>query len=130
MYASLESDIFSVFGSSEWTAENINTYPANFVGSDSEFIRVNIIPSGVGVNKTSKSGVLIIDIYTPAGMGTKRSSLIADTLDKYLANKSLKTITDSVTQFNDSALAVLGPDPDDGSLFASQYTIPFNFYGV
>lgn len=130
MYADLESDIFSIFASPEWVAENIATYPSNFVGSGDEFIRVNIIPSSVGVNKTSKAGVLIIDIYTPAGRGTKRSSLIADALDKYIANQSLKTIANAVTQFNESALANIGPDTDDGSLYASQYTIPFNFYGV
>ena len=130
MYADLESDIFSIFASSEWLAENIATYPPNFVGSGDEFIRVNILPSSPGINKTSKAGVLIIDIYTPAGKGTKRSSLIADALDKYMANQSLTTIAKAVTQFNESSMVGLGPDTDDGSLYASQYTIPFNFYGV
>lgn len=131
-YTTLETDIFSIFSSNVWKNEKISTYPNNFVvnNNSSEFIRVTIIPSGRGINVSSVSGVLIIDIFTFAGEGTKRPSLIADKLDQYLVGKSLNTSPENTTQFQGSSLSFGVTDKDNTSLFRSTYTIPFNFYGA
>lgn len=131
-YANLQDDVFSLFDSDTWKAESITTYPSNFIKIDpgNEFIRVSIIPNGEGINLKSVSGVIIADIFTPAGAGPKRASLIADTLDTYLQGKSLSTISGNVTQFQKSAIAPVGRDPDNESLFRFNYSIPFNFFGV
>jgi hypothetical protein len=131
-YVNLETDIFSVFASTQWKSEKINTYPNNFTitNNSGEFIRVTIIPSGAGINIASASGVLIIDIFTFAGEGTKRSSTIADKLDQYLVGKSINTINNNNTQFQGSSLSFMGADTDNPSLFRSNYTISFNFYGA
>lgn len=131
-YLNIQNDIFSIFNSTAWKAENIKTYPSNFiaVNSGNEFIRVSIIPSGSGVNLNSVSGVLIIDIFTPAGNGPKAVALIADKLDTYLVGKSLITGINSVTQLKSSSLQLLGNDKDNSALYRSNYTIPFNYFGA
>jgi hypothetical protein len=131
-YTSLETNVFSIFASNIWKSEKINTYPNNFVvtKNSGEFIRVTIIPSGKGINLISTSGILIIDIFTLAGEGTKKASLIADKLDDYLVGKSIITLEKYATQFNGSSLSFSGIDKDNTSLFRSNYTIPFNFYGA
>ena len=130
-YTSAESDIFSIFGSTEWIAENIATYPANFTTQDSgEFLRVSVIPSGKAINRNSLSGILIIDIFITAGVGPNRINVIADLLDAYLANKSVETVAGYNTQFADSAIGTGKQDKDNPSLYIASYTIPFNYYGV
>jgi hypothetical protein len=131
-YTSLETNVFSIFASNAWKSEKINTYPNNFIvtKNSGEFIRVTIIPSGKGINLISTSGILIIDIFTLAGEGTKKASLIADKLDNYLVGKSITTSEKHVTQLNGSSLSFVGIDKDNTSLFRSNYTIPFNFYGA
>jgi len=131
-YTDLETDIFSIFASTSWESENIDTYPGNFIstGNSKEFIRVNIIPSGKGVNRVSISGVVIIDIFTFAGEGTRKASLIADTLDKYLGDKAIALQSGKTTQFGSSSMTLSGSDSDNPSLFRASYTIPFNFFGV
>jgi len=129
-YIQLESDIYSVFGSDIWKAELIKTYPSNFIPSNSgmEFIRISIVPSGKALNAIDVTGMAIIDIFTVRGAGTKRASVIADILDKYLLGKSLKTDTSTVLFLN-SAMNHSGIDKDDPALYRSIYTIIFNFYG-
>lgn len=131
-YTNLLNDVFSIFSSSAWIAENIKTYPSNFiaVNSGNEFIRVSIIPSGNGANLISASGVLIVDIFTAAGNGPKATTSIADKLDLYLVGKSLKTATNGVTQLKSSSLQFLGNDKDNPALYRSSYTIPFNYFGA
>jgi hypothetical protein len=130
-YESLEKGIFSIFGKAAWTAENIKTQPSNYlsVGTKTEFIRVSLIPSGKGLNLGSASGVIIIDIFTPAGKGPQRFSFIADKLDMYLAGKSVTTSAGTV-QCGISTMNPRGADVDNPGLHWSQYTIPFNFFGV
>jgi hypothetical protein len=130
-YTNLEQDVYSVFSSNEWKAEDIKTFPTNFVvmnATNDEFIRVSVIPSGNPINRYSLAGVLIIDIFTAAGGGTRRASIIADTLDSYLVNKSKSTST-GVTQFGISSLLHNGVDKASPILHKSTYTITFNFYG-
>jgi hypothetical protein len=129
-YVNLEQDVFSVFASADWLNEDIKTFPTNYiaVNSGNEFIRVSVIPSGKPINRDSLAGILIIDIFIPAGAGTRRAMGIADTLDKYLVDKSKQTST-GVTQFGISSLVHNGLDKALLSLHRSTYTIAFNFYG-
>jgi hypothetical protein len=131
-YETLEREIFSIFNSTTWKAENIKTGPANFLmmNAGTEFIRVSVIPNGRATNINSVSGILIIDIFIPSGNGPSRASIIADKLDMYLAGKSLATNSGTNTQFLNSSLTAKGIDKDNASLFVSSYTIPFNHFGV
>jgi len=131
-YENLEKDVFSIFGSTLWKNENIKTFPVNFIelNPGNEFIRVSVIPSGNGINLTSISGVLIIDIFTSAGNGPRRTSLIADKLDSYLVGKSVSTITGNSTQLNKSSLSYVGLDTVNSALYRATYSIPFNYFGV
>ena len=131
-FASIQSDIFSVFALAAWEAEGIPTFPTSFVQefTADEFIRVSIIASGTGINLSSLSGLLIIDIFSSAGVGPSRFFHIADKLDDYLVGKSLEGVAKKVTQFNSSTLSGVSQDTDNKSLSRASYTIPFNFYGV
>jgi hypothetical protein len=130
-YELLEKDVYSVFSSNGWKAENIKTFPTNFVvmnTTNDEFIRVSVIPSGKPINRYSLAGILIIDIFIAAGSGTRRAMVIADVLDKYLVNKS-KNTGSGVTQFGISSLTHVGPDKALPVIHKSTYTITFNFFG-
>lgn len=131
-YANIVSDVFTVFGSAEWTAENIKTLPVNYVGIDikDEFLRVSVIPSGTGVNLQSISGQLIVDIFTKAGNGPSRPFAIADKLDEYLVGTTLMTQSGVATQFFGSSMSVVGQDKDDPTLFRMTYSVPFTYFEV
>lgn len=126
-YQDLEENIFSVFATNAWQAENIKTFPSNFLAlnAGNEYIRVSIIPAGEGININSVSGILIIDIFTSAGSGPKAATLIADKLELYLAGKKIDN-----TQFFASTLSYLGLDIDNRALYRSSYSIPFKHFGV
>jgi hypothetical protein len=131
-YATLFKDVYSVFATANWIAESIKTFPDNFVGSvvGDTYIRVGIFASGGSVNCRSVSGLLMIDIFVPAGGGTKEVARIADKLDTYLAGQEIKTTENGKTFFVSSNLAVLGNDRDNPSLYRASYSIPFNYFGV
>jgi len=131
-YASLSKSIYDVFATSAWTAENITTYPENFTGTATEYIRVAILASRESNDQRlgSVAGQMIIDIFIPAGGGTSRTSQIADKLDQYLVGKTLPVSGKGNTQFGDSNLINLGIDKDNTSLYRSSYSIPFNYFGV
>jgi hypothetical protein len=131
-YTNLEKDIFALIDDNLSLIPNLKIYPSNFVDTSPEslFIRVSIIPSGNGLNIKSISGLMIIDIYVPAGTGPRMTSEIADGLDVHLVGKTLKTTTGGSTQFGNSSLQPLGIDKDNPTLYRSSYTISFNFYGV
>jgi hypothetical protein len=129
-YSSLYKDIYSIFGTTEWKGENIQTFPSNFVGNSnggSEYLRIHILPTSIQMAKypLSVAGQVIIDIFTGAGTGTLRTSQIADRLDTYLAGKYIGKV-----QFGSSTLDVIGIDEDDTTLFRSNYVISFNYYEV
>lgn len=128
----LETAIFSVFNSSNWKAENIKTYPDNFIelNSGNEFIRVSIIPSGNSLNLKSKSGLLLIDIFTSAGNGPKRSTEIADKLDTYFIGKNILSGNYSLQFPTGSSLGQGKQDSANPSLYRVTYSIPFNLIGV
>ena len=131
-YSKLQTDVFSIFDSSSWKAENIKTFPQNFIimNPGNEFLRINILPANGGINVKSVSGLCIIDIFTSAGNGPKRSYLIADKLDSYLQGKSINAEDGACTQFSSSFMKHLGVDKENPSLFRSSYEIPFNYFGV
>ena len=131
-YSNTEEQVYSVFALAEWKAEDILTFPANYVGKDitKDYIRANIIPSGEGVNRISVSGLILIDIFVEAGKGTKALTDIADKLDLYLCNKSFKTSGPSVTQVFNSSLQLRGLDQDNPALYRGVYSIPFIYTEV
>jgi hypothetical protein len=130
-YTNAEEDVFSIFASDSWTSENIKTFPNNYiaVGSGDEFIRVTIIGSGKGINRVSISGVFMVEIFIPAGVGVRRANEIADKLDEYLVNKSVSTVLGNVSQFGTSSMVHNGIDKDSPLLHKSTYTLTFNFFG-
>lgn len=130
-YASMETDIFSVFDATTWKFENIKTFPENFTqtGNIKEFIKISIIPSSTE-QKNIVRGLLNIDIFIEAGIGSSRAMNIADKLDKYLAGKILSTTLNGNTQFFTSSLATSGTDAVNKALYRYKYVIPFNYFGV
>jgi hypothetical protein len=129
-YANLEKDVFSIFATNSWKSHNIKTFPANYLTAGDEYIRVNILPNGAGINRVSVSGILLIDIFVPKGQGPNKVSLIADKLDEYLVGKSPKTELNATTQLFNSSLATLGIDPDNPTLYRAQYSIQFSYFGI
>lgn len=131
-YASLETDIYSIFDLPAWQAENLKIYPANFVGINTgdTFIRLSIIPSSTGVNRASVSGILLLDIFVPSNVGTKTHFSIADKLDTYLASKTISHSTGTATQFGSSTVSAGKADSDNPSLYRTTYTIPFSYFEV
>ena len=126
-YVKLQTEIFSIFGNDSWIAASIPTYPSNYIAVDkpNKYIRVSVISNGSGLNFNSTSGVLIIDIFTPAGNGPNESMLIADALDMFLAGKTIGT-----TQLFVSSLGSTQKDSANPALSMTIYTIPFKHFGV
>lgn len=131
-YSKTESSIFGIFDSAAWKGENVKTFPSNFVqiNAGNEFIRLSVLTTDKGLNINSVAGLLIADIFIPAGNGPRRATLIADLLDKHLLGKTVDTGGGSSTQFTTSTLVSRGTDKDNPSLHMSSYSIPFNFFGV
>jgi len=128
-YADVLNDIMSIFGTVEWIAENIATFPNNNRGVSTEYIRVTPILGNEPLNRKSHSGVLNIDIFITAGEGPKRAFQIADSLDSYIQNKTIALSAGS-TQFGVSNLVSYGLDRDNTSLYRYVYSINFNYFGV
>jgi len=126
-YENLENDIFSVFAAEEWRNENLPAFPANYkIPEDlTEFVRISILPSLPGYNIRSISGILILEIFSPAGVGSSRTYQIADILDTYLNGRTIGN-----TQFMDSVLDILTTDSVNESLTKVKYQISFNYNGV
>ncbi len=110
-YLDLQSDIFSIFASTAWTSENIKT----------------IIPSGESVNSLSVSGMLIVEIFSPANEGPKRSSEIADLVDKHFSRRTIQA-SGKTTQLFGSSLTPNGLDYANKSLIRSTLSFPFNHF--
>jgi hypothetical protein len=129
-YAQTEQDIYSIFGTTQWKSEGIKTFPENFsaVNTGEEFIRVAILAGQYNPTNPlrSISGQVIIDIFIPAGATPKRANIIADKLDDYLVGKIIPN-TNGATQFFSSSLSTVGGDPDDPTLFRTNYSINFSY---
>jgi hypothetical protein len=129
-YAELETAIFSIFGTTAWTANGVKAHPANFTGivGGSDYVRIHIIANHTGINIRSVSGILNIDIFTALGIGPRRVTQIADMLDAMLATKTTDSPNGRV-QCMTSNLTGMGRDNDNQSLYRAIYSIPFNYYG-
>lgn len=130
-YELITRNILAIFELPAWKSESVDTYPSNFIITvpKKEYLRVTVVPNGSSINRISASGLLLIDIFTAVGSGPLRPSLIADVLDKYLAGKTFN-VANATTQLKGSYLAGCGVDKADPTLYRSQYTIPFNHFGV
>ena len=130
-FTSLQQDIYSVFAKQKWKAEQIVTYPSLMVPDNpgQEYIRVSIVPSSQGINISSVSGILIIDIFAALISGPKRPLQLADTLDIFLVAKSIELST-GTTQFMGSSVSSTQKDKDDPALSMTSYSIPFSYFGV
>lgn len=131
-YEAAIKDVLAVFSTVAWNAENIKTFPENYVGVDSgdKYIRVHVLPSGPGLNRVSVTGQVLIDIFTPAGKGPLDAVLIADRLDAHLVGKSSQ-IGDCSLQFQSaSSMTHNGADKGNPALYRSTYVISFNYFGV
>lgn len=133
-YSAISNSVFSIFSTTQWKAENIKTFPENFVGdvSGGEYIRIAVLANGSTMVNPLKSvsGLVLIEIYTPAGFGPSRTNLIADKLDTYLVGKAFSLNTEGSTQFGRSYLAGGDNDKINPSLYRDTYTIHFNYFGV
>jgi hypothetical protein len=124
-FRSIQDDIFSIFSKEDWKSEEIKTIPSNLESPEGEFVRVNILTDGKGVNSLSLSGILIVDIFSTAGTGPTRTVDIADILDKYLHGKTLGTAEKGVVQLFSSSHSFIGIEE---TYARSQYSIPFKYY--
>jgi hypothetical protein len=132
MYDDLLDDIEAVFGSSSWTANNIDIYPDNYQGTindQNEFCRLNVLPSNSENNAHGGSkqleGLVAVKIFVKAGEGQSRLMAISDILDINLQNKRLTNGTELGTSY----LNVEGLDPSNKALYSARYLIPFKIYG-
>ncbi len=130
-FVATETAIFAMIEQLRPALQGAKVYPANYLAANpgTLFLKVAVLPNGTGVNLKSTSGVVLVDIYSPAGEGPRMTSLIADGVDAYLVGKTLNT-DGGVVQFNNSSLSMGAVDKDSPSLWRSTYSIPFNFYGA
>lgn len=131
-YTDISDSVYSIFASPTWSLERITTIPSNFAGSVgvSDYIRVSVLINGDNrTNRVSGSGILMIDIFTAAGLGMKVTNDIADRLDVYLENRTI-TSNGISSQFKQSSTDDMGLCKDNSSLHRSTYSLPFNYYGV
>lgn len=129
-FTSLQTEVFQIFGTAQWAAENIKTVPTNMIDDtdNKPYIRVSILASGGGVNAYSVSGILLIDIFTAINVGPGPASAMADKLDNYLLGKIFTADSKSVTQFSGSTFAPGGQDADNPMLFRSKYQVNLNYF--
>lgn len=123
-------DIYSIFDSTAWKANNIPTFPENYKGEALKFIVVNCVFSGGAINGFSISGVILVDIYTEANKGPLEAITIADLLDELLNEKAVYKDAKFNTQFFNSSLVSVGVDSGNPTLYRHTYSIPFSHYGA
>ena len=132
MYTDVLDDIYGVFASSNWTAQNISIYPDNYQGkisNSNEFCRLNILPSSSERYKYTGnkllSGLIAIKIFVKAGEGQKRIYQISEILDSLLENKKFSHGTELGTSY----ISMEGLDAINQSLYSASYFITFRLYG-
>ena len=132
MYDLILRDIETAFGSTTWTANNIDTRPDNYLGaggSNSEYVVIKFMPSNsslsaYGVQKKYE-GLVAVKMFTKAGEGQGRVMAIANLIDILLEHKTLT----NGTKLGSSYLNVEGLDPQNKALYSASYIIPFIKYG-
>lgn len=132
MFDKLRQDIYSVFASFAWEANNIKVYPENYqgdVGSTLPYIRLTIIPGNASMDSFSigkrLSGRIILSVFVDNTAGDKDLYNVADLLDNYFQGKTLT----NGTQFGPSTITPLGIDNVNSSIYRGDYSINFNSYG-
>lgn len=132
-FRTVQSDLESVFATSEWTDLSIAAYPVNFVGGDfsDEFVLVETVPGKITTprnrsfsNINTVSGQYIIQVYVKAGEGLTRVMEIADHLDSLLNSKRLP----SGTHTGIPVIDIVGTDKDDKSLYRADLIVSFIKY--
>jgi hypothetical protein len=127
-FKSLETNIHSMFGSVDWVATGVKTYPENFKGKpNGEFIRFSVVFSGDGLGISS--GLLLVDIFTVANTSISRALEIADVLESFFSKKTVGLSSES-TQFFFGSFTTVGVDSADPGLFRSKYSLPFSHTGA
>lgn len=129
-YANLYADIYSLFNSVDWIAENIKVYPKGYISNEAnaEYAIFDFIVASGLID--SLGGILFIDIYVPNGLGPTRAAKIADIFDKYLAGATFATDAQkAVTQFRrESNFSIRGQAQDNSSKLRSTYEIQFGYF--
>jgi hypothetical protein len=74
------------------------------------------------------AGQIVIDIFTRSGEGPRRSSQIADLLDKYLVGKIFSSQIGTL-QIGPSLTSQGNVDSANPALFRTLYTVNLNYYG-
>jgi hypothetical protein len=118
-YSNSLQDVFNVMATCP-----VPSYPQNFENKRdlNEFLRISLIPGNNGINLSSNSGLVIIDIFVPSNEGPKRLYEVADLLDSLFVGKMT-----GQTQFFHSTLNVIGID-ENPSLFRGQYNLQYSHY--
>ena len=131
MYENLLNDIYNVFASNEWKAENLRIFPESYTGDTGSvpYLTLSIAPSrsefsSFGANK-KLSGFIIVSIHVDTKSGDIQLYDIADRLDSFLQAKLL----DKNTQFQTSHLIIRGIDPSNPSIYRGDYFVSFKNYG-
>lgn len=129
-FEDIEKAFFSVLDSAAWKAENIPSFPSNFIVTTSpkEYIRVSVLAAGRGVNLKSVAGQLLVDVFIAAGSGTTRAQLIADILDRHFSCKTFGSASASTQTFESSF--VPRDDAQRDSYGRFRYSLSFLHSGV
>lgn len=131
-YEAITKDVLKLFATPSWLAHGIPSYPGDYIqcAKDTKFIRVDIVLAGPGLNRTSVSGQIIVDIFVPAGFGPSLAAQIADKLDKVFLGCSHPIAGGSLQVTGSSSLAKRGKDSGNPALFRYVYAVSCNFFGV
>jgi hypothetical protein len=115
----------TLFSSSDWTDNNIKTYPTNYQGKidSNEWVRLNVFPfsSNVSYNDINKSGQIVCNIFVPSGQGMKRAYEIADILSNILERKTIS----GYLQTTNSFITNIGVDIKNAGLYSVDFTVDF-----
>lgn len=125
-YRAIQTAIEGVFGSSGWTAHNIEAFPSNYENNtnNNEFVIVKIFhnqSARYGFNQTLKRGQLMVRIFTQAGLGERRVNEIGDILDGLFENQTL-----SSRLYMDTSN--LGNHSMEDGYYQAHYNVNFVFY--
>jgi len=115
----------TLFSSSDWTGNNIKTYPTNYQGKidSNEWVRLNVFPfsSDIFYNDIRKSGQIVCNIFVPSGQGMKRAYEIADHLKDLLERKTIS----GYLQTTNSFITNIGIDSKNAGLYSVDFTVDF-----
>ena len=121
----LLTSVETLFGSTDWTSNNIKTYPSNYQGKidSTEWVRVNVLPfsSEVSFNDINTSGQIICNIFVPSGQGMKRAYEICDLLKGLLERNSIS----GYLQTTNSFITNIGIDSKDAGLYSVDLSVNF-----